>query len=155
MAQFIVPTPRALHNRAAFGQGERPVAELPFFKLVNSYLVHSVGEGYTTAKILGVTTKELALIVINDNAFYEQALYVADHLWECGYYISFECSRIPGRIGPAPTGPTVMYVCWDPQVTKNRTTPCPCWTCPAPMREKLECIGCAKYDTYKSQIKKR
>ena len=155
MAQFIVPTPRALHNRATFGQSERTVAELPFFKLVNSCLVHSGGEGYTVAQIQGVSTKELVVVAINDDSFYEQALYTADHLWECGYWISFVGSRVPGKVGPAPTGPTLMYVCWDPQVLRNRGIPCPCWCCASPMHEKFDCVGCPKYTTYAKQLQRR
>lgn len=150
MGSHFLPTPSALHNRSTFGQAEKPIEELPFYSVVAAYLQNSMGEGFTAIQLSGGETRELAVITINDESFYEQSLGVAQHLWDMGYVVLYNRSRIPGRVGVAATGPTEMYICWGSDVIKKRTLPCPCWSCPMSFKEKLECQGCDKYTVYAS-----
>ena len=155
MGLHIIPPPRSLHNRAAFGRPEKPLNDLPFFSIVSSYLDNNMGEGYTTLSLFGVSSRELAAIAINTDEDYEQALDVAQYLWDVGYYVLFSPVRVPGRITDAPTGPTVMYICWSPELLKKRNVVCPCWTCPISFKEKRECLGCDKYRAFLSSQRRK
>lgn len=145
-----VPTPRALHQRAEFGQREASVGCLPFFSIVKSYLTESTGESYCTVKVGLYTSKEVVNIVVPSEVFYEQALLVSQHLWDMGYYVYFTHPKLPGCIERDNDVPEV-YIVWHPDAVHLRGMPCPCWSCNLSFPEKKECVGCLQFTTWQKQ----
>lgn len=150
-SQFdTIPTPRALHQRAEFGQREVSVGNLPFFSIVKSYLTESLGEGYCFIDIGGFTSREVVNIVIPCKVFYEQSMLVAQHLWDMGYYIAYKHPKLPGCI-PQDSGVPELYISWNPTLVNKRGLPCPCWACKLAYDAKHECAGCNAFSTWQKQ----
>ena len=150
-SQFdTIPTPHALHQRAEFGQREVSVGNLPFFSIVKSYLTESTGESYCSLDVGGFITNEVVNIVVPSEAFYEQAMLVAQHLWDMGYLVFFTHPKVPGCIRPDSGVPEVC-ISWKPEAVKRRGLVCPCWSCQLAYIGKKECVGCAKFTTWARQ----
>lgn len=149
-----IPTPRALHQRAEFGQKEASVGCLPFFSIVKSYLTESPGESYCTIRVGHHTSKEVANVIVPNEVFYEQALLVCQHLWDMGYFVSIIHPKIPGYL-EKDSGVPEVYICWHPELVSHRGLPCPCWSCNLPFSDKKECVGCNQFITWNKQGGKR
>ncbi len=150
-SQFdTIPTPRALHHRAEFGQKEASVGTLPFFSITKSYLTESSGEGYCSVNVNGHLSREVVSIVIPNDEFYAQALLVAQHLWDMGYAVFFVNEKLPAEAGNN-HGVPMVYICWGPEMLRRRGVVCPCWGCGLDFKDKKVCVGCPKYDTWVKQ----
>lgn len=152
MAANFVPSPRSLHHRAAFGQAEVCVADLPLFQIVSLYLDGHAGEGYDTVILDGRTIKEFLTVNLPNEQFYEQGLLIAQYFWDLGYQVSIHGDRVPGA-GFTPMGAPSLHICWDPEMIARRGAVCPCWSCALTLQGKFECSGCVQYSAWRKSKK--
>lgn len=144
-----IPSPKAMHARTQLGTKEDPISELPMFQVVTTYLQSSKGDGYSSATICGVRTSEVVRVPISDAGCYEQVLLVAGYLWDIGYYVTIHNPRIPGGLQDKEHAAPELVICWDPQLIRRRQLPCPCWACVSEIEDKLSCIGCNKFFSWR------
>lgn len=152
MSDRFIPSPISLHKRHEFGHKENSIEELEFYRIVAVYLQDSLGDGYASLTFNGKETKEVAIISINTETFYEQSLAIAQYLWDIGYFVYFNNSRVP-KPRVSRFGCVELYISWDTDFIKKRGLLCPCWACPMSIQEKIECLGCDKHTVFLSSFR--